>query len=114
MQISECDICGGRSFTLVVRSADMQRELQMQHDFVLFRLARKAPRPELKDLTDFMHGFPAPVVACSSCGVLTRAERRIHATDSYEEDRNDLDLMDQVYQRYVEAFRSKRAAYEPL
>jgi 2-polyprenyl-3-methyl-5-hydroxy-6-metoxy-1,4-benzoquinol methylase len=114
MQISECDICGGRSFALVVRTAEMQRELQMQHDFVFFRLARKALRPELKDLTDFMHGFPAPLVECRSCGVLTRAERRIRATDSYEEDRNDLDLMDQVYLRYVEAFRNKRAAYEPL
>src|SRR2546425_10066053 len=109
MQLSECDICGGRAFTLIVRAGDIRRELQMQHDFVFFPLARKALRTELKDLTDFMHGFPAPLIECRNCGVLTRAERRIRATGSYEEDPNDLALMDQVYLRYVDAFRHKRA-----
>ncbi len=86
----------------------------MQREFVFSRLARKADRSELKDLTDFMHGFTAPLAACRNCGVVTRAERRLRAADSYEEDPNDPDLMTQVYPRYVEAFRHKRIAYEPL
>jgi SAM-dependent methyltransferase len=110
-----CNICGAHSWTPAVHADRIRREIRMQREFVYSRLGRKADRSELKDLTDFMHGFPAPLVACRKCGVLTRAERgRRSSADSYEEDPNDPDLMTQVYPRYVEAFRHKRIAYEPL
>jgi len=64
----------------------------------------------LKDLTDFMHGTPAPLLACRRCGVLRRDEAAIRAADSYEQDPNDPDLMQQIYPRYLEAFRNKATA----
>jgi SAM-dependent methyltransferase len=98
----------------VAEAEEIRRELRMQRDFVFSRLGRRAERSELKDLTDFMHGFPAPLVECRTCGVLTRAERRMREAGAYEEDPNDPDLMAQLYPRYVTAFRHKKAAYEPL
>lgn len=84
----------------------------MRNDFVYSRLGRKGSRSELKDLTDFMHGFPAPLVECRQCGVMTRWEQRVRTADAYEDDPNDTDLMTQVYPRYLEAFRKKREAYQ--
>jgi SAM-dependent methyltransferase len=114
MPLAHCHVCGGTLFATVASAAEIGRELRLQREFVFSRLRRRAARTELKDLTDFMHGFPAPLVQCRTCGVLTRAERRLREAQSYEEDPNDPDLMTQVYPRYVEAFRHKRAAYEPL
>ena len=54
------------------------------------------PREELKDLLDFMHGFPAPLARCSDCGLLVRGEQRVPEANSFEKDRNDLDLMAHV------------------
>lgn len=61
----------------------------------------------MKDLTDFMHGSAAPLLGCRGCGVLRREEG---ASDSYEHDPNDPDLMEQIYPRYLEAFRNKATA----
>jgi SAM-dependent methyltransferase len=114
MPLAHCHVCGCTLFAPVASAAEIERELRLQKEFVFSRLRRRAARSELKDLTDFMHGFPAPLVQCRMCGVLTRAERRVREAQSYEEDPNDPDLMTQVYPRYLEAFRHKRAAYVPL
>src|SRR3954467_11271521 len=114
MRLVQCHLCGGRAFTMVAAAAEIDRELQIQNEFVFARLDHKAKRAELKDLTDFMHGFPAPLVKCQNCGVLTRAERRMREAQSYEDDPNDPDLMAQLYPRYLAAFRQKEKAYRSL
>ena len=75
------------------------------------RLRRKAPRAELKDLTDFMHDGDARMLACTRCGLLLRDEEQTRATASYEEDPNDPGVMQHVYPRYVASFRNKAPAY---
>ena len=78
------------------------------------RLARRPDPGELKDLTDFMHGFAAPLVECSVCGVVTRAETNVRESHTYEEDPNDIAWMRHVLPRYVNAFRNKKSAYKDL
>jgi SAM-dependent methyltransferase len=112
--LTHCNICGGRSFTKTATATSIRREIRFRNDFVYSRLGRRGSRSELKDLTDFMHGFPAPLVECTGCRVITRWEKRVRETHSYEEDPNDPDLMTQVYPRYVSAFRNKREAYQLL
>jgi SAM-dependent methyltransferase len=92
----------------------IRSEIQLRRSFVLERLGRRAARSELKDLVDFMHGFPAPLARCSECGVLVRGEQRVPEAHAYEDDPNDLDLMAHVFPLYIEAFRRKADVYRPL
>ncbi|HUS04900.1 MAG TPA: class I SAM-dependent methyltransferase [Bryobacteraceae bacterium] len=114
MALTRCNLCGGRTFTRSAPVTSIEREIRLRDEFVHSRLGRKASRSELKDLTDFMHGFPSPLVACSGCGILTRSERRVREAHSYEEDPNDPDLMAHVYPRYLTAFRNKKPAFAPM
>ncbi len=109
-----CPACGGRRFRPSVLVTDVRNEIRVRRTFVFDRLRRKAEPGELKDLVDFMHGFPAPLVECSHCGVLVRGECERKDAGSYEEDPNDLHLMQQVYPRYLAAFRNRKAAYQSL
>jgi SAM-dependent methyltransferase len=92
----------------------IRAEIQLRNSFVFERIGRRAARSELKDLVDFMHGFPAPLARCSSCGTLVRGEQRVREAHSYQGDPNDLDLMAHVYPLYLEAFRRKSNVYRPL
>jgi SAM-dependent methyltransferase len=114
MQLPACPVCRGGPFTVSRPVGAIRKEIRLRRDFVLFRLGRKASRGELKDLTEFMHGSPAALASCSGCGVLLRAEPRIAGAGSYEEDRNDPDLMTQLFPRYLGAFRHKEPAYREL
>lgn len=102
-----CPACGCPRFRLAVPETQIRAEIRWRSEFVRIRMGRRAGRAELKDLTEFMHGFPAPLLACEGCGLLRRGERSVRKAGHYEEDPNDLDLMSQLFPRYVEAFRRK-------
>ena len=112
--MNKCPVCGGQFQVVAVRAADLGREFELQREFVLSRLPATPSPEELKDLTDFMHGEPAPLRHCTRCGLFRRAEVETEDAASYEEDPNDPDVMAQVYPRYVQAFRNKEAGYRPL
>jgi hypothetical protein len=109
-----CPVCGWRDFSTDVPLDTIRRQIRMRTGFVRSRLGRKGSRSELKDLTEFMHGFPAPLMSCSRCGLLRRGERSVPDADSYKSDPNDLDLMTQLLPRYTGAFRHKEPAYRQL
>jgi SAM-dependent methyltransferase len=94
-----------------VSAAALESEVRARNHYVASWLRRRPEPAEAKDLIDFMHDGPARLVRCAGCGLLIRDEGRIRATDSYEADPNDLDLMQHVLPRYVEAFRNKAEAY---
>jgi hypothetical protein len=114
LPVSACPVCRRGWLRFVVSEPAVAREVDHRYDFVHSRVGHRASPTELKDLTDFMHGFPAPLAACSACGVLVRAEEQPRSADHYEEDPNDPALMDHVYPRYVQAFRQKQAVYRDL
>jgi hypothetical protein len=58
-----------------------------------------------------MHDGPALLLRCGDCGLVVREEPSVRATDSYEEDPNDPDLMAHVLPLYADAFRNKASAY---
>ncbi|HYP07722.1 MAG TPA: methyltransferase domain-containing protein [Bryobacteraceae bacterium] len=109
-----CPVCGGQFQATVAPAAELSREFDLQREFVLSRLPSTPSPEELKDLTDFMHGAPAPLRRCTRCGLVRRAELETEDASSYEEDPNDPDVMAQVYPRYVQAFRNKEAGFRPL
>ncbi|MDZ4799180.1 MAG: methyltransferase domain-containing protein [Bryobacteraceae bacterium] len=111
MPFSSCPVCDGRNFVAAVPAGALRQEVEERNRFVSSRLRRRAPRSELKDLTDFMHGGDAAMSACSACGLLVRLEAYTRAADSYSEDPNDPGVMQHLYPRYVEAFRNKAAAF---
>lgn len=94
-----------------VSTAAVEREVSQRNQYVDSWLRRKPEAAEAKDLTDFMHGAPAPLFRCSGCGLIVRGEAEVRATGSYEEDHNDPNLMQHLLPRYVEAFRNKAEAY---
>jgi hypothetical protein len=114
MQVNACPVCRGFQFSQVVNTAAIRREIRLRREFVQDRLRRKAQRSELKDLMDFMHGFPAPVERCERCGLLARGEQKVPEAHAYSDDPNDRDLMAHLYPSYLEAFRRKEATYRPL
>jgi SAM-dependent methyltransferase len=110
----ECPVCHGRKFDRVISARAVSKEIDLRRDFILPRIGRKPSRAELKDLLDFMHGFPAPLFSCRGCNLLIRGEQRVREARAYEADPNDQELMRQVMPRYVKAFRNKREAYGDL
>ena len=114
MSLTRCPACGSQEFRLAVKTGAIKKEIELRRSFVLDRIGRRAARSELKDLIDFMHGFPAPLARCSDCGVLVRGEQRVPEAHSYEDDPNDPDLMAHVFPLYLEAFRRKQDVYRPL
>jgi SAM-dependent methyltransferase len=112
--VLRCPVCNSVSFREETSVDAVRQQIRLRRDFVFSRISHNATRAELKDLTDFMHGFSTPLVACACCGTLVRKEKNVRDAESYEQDPNDLDLMKQLLPRYVTAFRNKRDAYEPL
>src|SRR5579883_746413 len=114
LPLSHCPVCSHNSFQTLATEQDIAQQVQWRDEFVYARTERRQNASELKDLTDLMHGFPAPLLTCTHCGLTIRAEQQQRGAQSYEEDPNDLDLMRQLRPRYTQAFRNKGAAYQPL
>ena len=112
--MSDCPVCGDVFARSDVAARDVRHEFDLQREFVLSRFRSNPSPEELKDLIDFMHDAPAPLVRCTTCGLLRRAEAQVEDAGSYEEDPNDPDVMAQVYPRYVQAFRNKERGYRSL
>lgn len=111
---SSCPLCRSGQLATVSEAGQIGREIQRRDAFITTRL-RRSPEPgEAKDLTDFMHGLPAPLTACPHCGVLIRREDAVREAHTYEEDPNDRDLMQHVLPRYIQAFRNKEDGYRGL
>jgi SAM-dependent methyltransferase len=109
-----CPVCESSAFEPAIAAHEIREEIRLRERFVLKQLGRKPSPAEAKDLTDFMHGFAAPVRACRGCGLLVRAERRVRDAESYSEDPNDPDIMRQLLPRYVRAFRNKAPGFREL
>jgi len=90
---------------------DTQRESFRRYKFVTSRLGHSPAGLEGMDLTQFMHGTPAPVMMCRNCGTLRRCDDE---PANYEADRYDPALLRHLYPRYLRAFQRKRTHYEPL
>jgi SAM-dependent methyltransferase len=106
-----CPVCGNSAFTEAVSENAIRREIREREEFIAARLGRKGSPEELKDLTDFMHGFAAPLERCAGCGLLARAEARVRTAKSYSKDPNDPGVMDQLFPRYVQAFRNQAPGF---
>lgn len=89
----------------------MQQELFWRNKFVVSRLGHSPAGLEGMDLTQFMHGSPAQIVTCTSCGTVQRCDE--HPSD-YESDRYDAALLRHLYPLYLRAFERKRLRYQPL
>ena len=106
-----CPVCGRHIFRVLRESIDLERESFLRRRFATSRLGRDPDGLEGMDLTQFMHGSPARIMACTSCGALHRGDE-LPAT--YESDRYDGALLRHLRPRYLEAFERKRKRYEPL
>jgi SAM-dependent methyltransferase len=104
-----CPVCNSADLRVWAPERAIGVEIRARGDFVRERLRTTADPSELKDLTEFMHGDPAPLYSCRRCGLLIRGEAAVRAADDYGRDSNDRDLMRQLLPRYVEAFRRKDA-----
>lgn len=92
--------------------ATLAREAREREGFVRRRFRGSPSKPELMDLTRFMHGGPGELHACGRCGVAVRREDAPEA--HYENDTYDHDVLNSVYPRYRQAFAAKADFYIPL
>jgi len=104
-----CPLCGTMSCFLVRSAREVERESRFRARFVEARLGYPPSGLEAMDLTQFMHGGPAEIVACALCGTVRRYEEQ---TAQYESDRYDNALMRHLYPRYLDAFALKRAHFQ--
>jgi SAM-dependent methyltransferase len=98
----------------LVPSGKIDAECLERERFVMARLARPASPNELKDLTDFFHQGAADILRCMDCQLLVRDERESPAAETYSDDEYDPSVMEQLYPRYLEAFRRKAEPYRAL
>ena len=106
-----CSVCGGQNSRVVREAIEMERECFRRYRFSRSRLGHAPVGLEGMDLTQFMHGSPAKLMACMSCGTLHRGQEQ---PATYESDRYDGALLRHLYPRYLQAFERKRKRYQPL
>jgi hypothetical protein len=98
--------------SFVVRSArEVEQESCLRERFVEARLGYSPTGLEGMDLTQFMHGGTAEIVACTLCGTIRRNEEQ---PAQYESDYYDAALMTHLYPRYRDAYAQKRDHFQPL
>ena len=106
-----CALCGASGSYLVRSARGVEWEAALRARFVESRLGHPPAGLEGMDLTQFMHGGPAEIVACAHCGTMRRSEQQ---PAHYEADHYDSELMRSLYPRYRQAFAEKRKRYRPL
>lgn len=106
-----CPLCGALNCSLVRSAREVEQESRQRARFVEARLGHPPAGLEGMDLTQFMHGGPAEIVACALCGTVRRNEEQ---PAQYEFDRYDTALMKHLYPRYREAFARKRDHFQPF
>jgi SAM-dependent methyltransferase len=94
-----------------VAQAEIAREIRLRDRFVRGHFGYSPSQPELKDLTEFMHGGAAELADCVWCGLTVRREA---GGETYEHDVYDPALLTLLYPRYCEAFRDKERQYRHL
>lgn len=109
-----CPVCSGTEFSLLASSSQLAEECRVRERFIKERLARPASPDELKDLTDFLHGEKAEILACATCCLLVRRELEPPPAETYSEDEYDATVMERLYPQYVEVFRRKEHPYRNL
>jgi hypothetical protein len=109
-----CPACGHGEFREFARAEAIRRETELRQRFMEGRASRRLSESERKDLTDFAHDEIAPLLGCSRCGVLLRAETNTRPVREYVEDNYDFEVANRLFPRYAQAFRKKREGYYRL
>jgi SAM-dependent methyltransferase len=109
-----CPVCGSNEFSTIATSAQIQEEYRARERFIHERLVRRPAPDELKDLTDFFHQGNADILSCAGCGLLVRSEHEPPPVRTYSEDEYDPGVMENLYPRYLAAFRAKAEPYRAL
>ena len=99
---------------MIASAQRLEEECRIRESFIRERLTRPAQPNELKDLTDFFHREWADLLECRDCTLLVRHEHEPPPTQGYSEDEYNPSVMEQVYPRYVDAFRRKENPYRGL
>jgi len=106
-----CPVCGAVNDVLIRSTREVEQESRLRERFVKARLGHSPAGLEGMDLTQFMHGGTAEIVACALCGTIQRNEDQ---PAHYESDRYDPALLTHLYPRYRDAFAQKRDHFQPL
>lgn len=109
-----CPVCAGTEFSTLVSSHEIERECQYRERFIRQRLSHPASKGELKDLTDFFHQGKAEILACAACQLLLRNELESPPAEAYSEEDYDPAVIEDVYPKYLRAFREKEKPYRAL
>ncbi len=113
-EVNHCPVCSGTVFATVATPQRLEEERQIREKFVAQRLIRSAHPNELKDLTDFIHAEKAHLTECASCTLLVRKEHAPPPAQNYSKDDYDPTVMENLFPRYVDAFRKKEKPYRTL
>jgi SAM-dependent methyltransferase len=112
--MSPCPVCAGIEFSTLVPSDEIESECRSRERFIRERLSRPASKSELKDLTDFFHQGKAEILSCTGCQLLVRSELESPPAETYSEDDYDPKVIEDVYPKYLHAFREKEKPYRSL
>ena len=113
-EVNHCPVCSGTVFATVATPQRLEEERQIREKFVAQRLIRSAHPNELKDPTDFIHAEKAHLTECASCTLLVRKEHAPPPAQNYSKDDYDPTVMENLFPRYVDAFRKKEKPYRTL
>lgn len=106
-----CPVCASELLALPRSAEWIGQESEDRESFVAERLGYRPTRPESMDLTEFMHGGPAILLSCPTCGLLFRREGQ---HPQYQDDVYDPALMRHLFPGYLRAFERKKSQYRNL
>jgi SAM-dependent methyltransferase len=91
---------------------DIAKELDVRRAFFSERLGEALTDVRLRDLTEVIRAFPAPIDHCSLCGVLMRRESS--SPNPYVDDRYDDETLWRLFQVHRTAYQEKCNDYRSL
>ncbi len=108
-----CPLCTSRAYSTLAT----QQRLAFESNFreqLFRRLLPNTPRSMLDDITVFADSYPARLVVCEECGLVSRDPRLAPAAEVavYAQDDYGANWLEDSFRRYYEAFKQRMPELE--
>ncbi len=104
-----CIVCGSKEYSVLATLEQLQEERRYRNRLFRSGLLPGTPEHMFQDLTIFTNNYPARLVECKTCGVVSRDPRFSPraSVEAYAKDEYHQDWLESTFQEYYASFRSQ-------
>ncbi len=104
-----CTVCGSKEYSILATQEQLDAEILFAEKVYRRGLKQDTPEHMLDDLTVFTNDYPARLVECQPCGLVSRDPRfsQTGSIAAYAQDTYHLDWLETTFQQYHASFRSQ-------